>query len=226
MVRSLFLFLFFLLLIPRESYALIPYTKPPKAEVDAAAKSCMETGKSADETKYTCPSGSIQQNDGKTLSQQAYTCAAKMSLSFSAIDEAAKKWVAELQKQREPDFNVWSADIDKTFAELNDTYFSVCKITTFTMGDSAWEVACVKTFDFFPESECAKLARQKADAWRNAWYILAAKGIAKNTQNDKDEFVDRKKTKYSELINKWNSYKRIVANSVAKMTAYIRSPVK
>jgi hypothetical protein len=58
-----------------------------------------------------------------------------MSLSFYAIDEAAKKWVAQLQKQREPDFNVWSADIDATFTELNDTYFSVCKMTTWTMGD-------------------------------------------------------------------------------------------
>jgi hypothetical protein len=226
MIRNILIFLILFFYFLTESYALIPYTKPPKAEVDAAAKACMETGKSTDETKYICPDGSFQQRDGKVLSQQAQTCAAKMSLSFSAIDEAAKKWIAELQKQREPDFNVWSADIDKTFAELNDTYFSVCKTTTFSTPDNPQELACAKTFDFFPESECMKLARQKADAWRNAWYILAAKGIAKNAQNEKDEFVDRKKTKYSELINKWNSYKRIVANSVAKMTAYIRSPVK
>jgi hypothetical protein len=79
---------------------------------------------------------------------------------------------------------------------------------------------------FFPETTCDNIARKKAEAWKNAWYILAAKWIAKNAQNNKDEFVDKKKTKYSELVNKWNSYKRIVSNSVSKMTAYIRSPVK
>ena len=226
MIQKFLLVLSLFLLSYGSIYALIPYAKPWTTEINDAAKSCMTTGKPSDPTKYACPEWSNEKNSAKALSQQAYTCAAKMSLSFYAIDEAAKKWVAQLQKQREPDFNVWSADIDATFTELNDTYFSVCKMTTWTMGDPPWEVACVNTLKFFPESECKKLARQKADAWRNAWYILAAKWIAKNAQNEKDDFVDRKKTKYSELVNKWNSYKRIVANAVAKMTAYVRSPVK
>lgn len=212
--------------MPGALHAAIEYTKPTIDEITEAAKTCIETGKSADEEKYSCPVWSVQDQDGRPLSQQAVTCAVKMTLTFHAIDEAAKKWVAELQKQRNPDFNVWSTDIDATFGALRDTYNSVCKITTFTLWDTPREVACVKTLDYFPESTCLKLARKKADAWRNAWYILAAKGIAKNAQNEKDEFVDQKKTKYSELVNKWNSYKRIVANAVAKMTAYIRSPVQ
>lgn len=187
----------------------------------------METGKSEDETKYTCPGGGdFQKENSKVLTQQVYTCAAFMSLSFSAIDESAKKWMAELQKQRNPDFNVWSADIDMTFTELSDTYYAVCKLPNLTVAETQGDLPCARLYDFFPETTCNQLARQKADAWRNAGYILAAKGIAKNAQNDKDVFVDQKKTKYSELVNKWNSYKRIVANAVAKMTAYIRSPVQ
>jgi hypothetical protein len=65
-----------------------------------------------------------------------------MSLSFSAIDEAAKKWMAELQKMRNPDFNVWSADIEANFNELNDTYYSVCKFNNFTIGDGPDSKPC------------------------------------------------------------------------------------
>lgn len=227
MKRLLSSFLVVFILSAWNVEALVDYTKPTKDEIEAAAKACMETGKSEDETKYTCPEGgAFQKWNNKTLNQQVYLCAAKMALSFSSIDESAKKWMAELQNQRNPDFNVWSADIDTTFGELNDTYYSVCKTSNWTISDKDGNVSCAFMYDFFPESTCSNLARKKADAWRNAWYILAAKWIAKNAQNDKDVFIDQKKTKYSELVNKWNNYKRIVANAVAKMTAYVRSPVK
>lgn len=226
MIRKILTFLCILVVSIDETSALIEYTKPTKAEIDSATKVCLEKGKSNNEEKYTCPNGSYQKSDGRVLSQQVVTCGVKMALTFSAIDESAKKWMKELQNQRNPDFNVWSWDIDTTVQELNDTYSSVCKTITWTKRENDQEVACANTQDFFSETACDVIARKKSSAWKNAWYILAAKGIAKNAQNDKDTFVDQKKTKYSELINKWNSYKRIVGNAVAKMTAYVRSPVK
>lgn len=210
-------------------FAAIEYTKPTKEEVDIATKACMETGRSQNEEKYSCPEWVFQSTNDRILSQQVIGCSIKMSLTFASIDEAAKKWLIELQKQRNPDFTVWSDNIKAMVTApgwIRDTYISVCRTTTWTRPDNAWEVACAKTTDFLPETTCEKIALQKAEAWKNAGYILASKGIAKNAQNQKDEFIDRKKTKYSELIDKWNAYKRIVANAVSKFTNYTKSPVK
>ena len=168
MVRKIILLICILLATLNEASAVIQYTKPTKDEVDTATKVCLETGKSNNEEKFTCPNGTFQRSDGRVLSQQVITCDVKMSLHFSAIDESAKKWVKELQNQRNPDFNVWSADIETTVKELNDTYFSVCKTTTWTKRENDQEVACANTSDFFSESACDTIARKKSSAWMNA----------------------------------------------------------
>jgi hypothetical protein len=57
-------------------------------------------------------------------------------------------------------------------------------------------------------------------------YILASKGIAKSFQNDKDTHLDKVKSAYDLLREKWNSYTRMVGNAVSKFTAYIKEVVK
>lgn len=57
-------------------------------------------------------------------------------------------------------------------------------------------------------------------------YILASKGISKSFQNDKDKNLDKIKSAYDLIGDKWSHYKRIVSNAVSKFTAYIKEAVK
>jgi hypothetical protein len=67
---------------------------------------------------------------------------------------------------------------------------------------------------------------QKVKALQDMGYILASNGIAKSFQNDKDKQLDKIKSAYDLLLDKWNSYARIITNAVSKFTAYIKQAVK
>jgi hypothetical protein len=137
--------------------------------------------------------------------------------------------VKQIQPSREKDMNKWIEDIRlKTQSgpdNFHDQYFQVCSITNWTIGESG-KMGCAKTTDFFPETACKDIALKKVAALQNMGYILASKGIAKSFQNDKDVYMDKQKSVYDGLIDKWNVYKRRVGNAVSKFNAYIKQAVK
>ena len=155
-------------------------------------------------------------------------CSIQIALSFDAIDKKAKTWTKKLQTSREKEFNMWNENIQKEVygnEGFRDQYKQVCEITNWTIGETG-KVGCAKTTDFFPETACKNIVKKKSQALENMGYILASKGIAKSYQNDKDTFLDKQKTIYDGVLDKFNAYKRSVGNAVSKFTAYTRNAVK
>lgn len=201
--------------------------RPSKSEVISAAESCIKDGVPLDE-RYTCPIGNFQGTSAQTLTREKIECSIQMSLAFYKIDEESKIWTKQLQSSREKEFNVWNQNIGTTLYKKDgflEKYRSVCAIQNWTQWELG-EIGCAKTTDFFPETTCHDLAKKKTESLENIWYILASKGTGKAYQNEKDTYLDTQKTKYDVLIDKWNSYLRMVSISVQKFTKFIAEAVK
>jgi Tfp pilus assembly protein PilE len=169
MIRFFIFFILTFSFLEYASAAVPSYTRPTRTEIETATRACFEKGKPANE-KYKCPAGNYTDSTSQILSQEIVECSIQMSLSFSAIDEAAKKWAEELQKQREPDFNKWNESIKQdVLAEsgsLRDQYLSVCNLTNWVNYEPNY--GCARSTNRFPEAVCRDIAIAKAAAWRNA----------------------------------------------------------
>ncbi len=201
--------------------------RPSQAEVISATDSCIKNGTPLDE-RYTCPVGNFQDTSQQALTREKIECSIQMSLAFYKIDEESKIWTKQLQSSREKEFNVWNQNINTTLYKKDgflEKYRSVCNIKNWTQWELS-EIGCAKTTEFFPETTCHDLAKKKTESLENIWYILSSKGTGKAYQNEKDTYLDTQKTKYDVLIDKWNSYLRMVSISVQKFTKFIEEAVK
>ena len=180
--------------------------------------------------KYTCPIGDFSLESSLSLSKERIECGIQIALSLAKIDEEADKWTQGLQKQRNPDVNVWFKEINNTTTQWDTSfekkYQEVCSLTGWTISEDGKWLGCAKTTDFFPETACKDIAASRVTALQNIGYILASQGIAKAYQNDKDTSIDTVKTAYDTLLWKWGEYVRMISNAVSKFTAYIKNAVK
>jgi hypothetical protein len=65
--------------------AAAPY-KPSVAEVEAAAKPCLENNPPLDD-RYSCPVGDFSDGTGRGLTKEMVECSIQIALSFDAIDK-------------------------------------------------------------------------------------------------------------------------------------------
>lgn len=194
-----------------------------KTEYETKTESCLEARSARNEssiTEYICPSGDTSLESSLPLTRDRICGSIYVQTDFAKIDQDAMKWAEKLQDTRNTNIESWILDIRKMTEEYRKKYIAVCDISLF-------QKACNPTgSDVFPETICQDLARQKALAWENMGYILAGQGVAKTYQNDKDTFIDKTKTKYAKIADKWNRYLRIFDTAVSKFTAYIKKAVK
>jgi hypothetical protein len=199
------------------------FSAETKTEAQTKTDACIEARKSRTETsitEYVCPSGDFFLGSTLPLSEERICGSIYVQIEFAKIDKKALEWTEKLQDTRNVNIESWIADIRKKTEEFGSGYTAICSITKMR------EACGVSTTDFFPETICTDLAAQKARAWENMGYILAGRGIAKNYQNDKDTFIEKTKTKYSKISEKWNQYLRVFDTAVSKFTAYIKKTVK
>jgi hypothetical protein len=218
-------------LISQEIYAAPPIYRPGLVEIEAAAKPCLPGGSGIPiNDKYTCPIGDFSEGSSLSLSEERIKCSIQIALSLESIDKKAGLWTKQLQSSREKDVNKWIEDIRLKTKDAPESfanqYAEVCSITGWTISEDGKWLGCAKTTDFFPETACKDIIGKKVIALQNMGYILSSKGIAKSFQNDKDVHLDKVKSAYDLLRDKWNSYTRMVGNAVSKFTAYIRGAVK
>ena len=211
-------------------YAAVIY-RPSLQEIEAAAKPCLPGWNGiAINDKYSCPVGDFSAGNSIGLTKERVECSIQIALSLEAIDKKSELWVKQLQTSREKDVNTWIDTIRKrTKSEadsFNNQYSEVCSLTGWTISEDSKWLGCAKTTDFFPETACKNIVTQKVTVLQNMGYILASKGIAKSFQNDKDKNLDKIKTAYDLIGDKWSNYKRIISNAVSKFTAYIKEAVK
>ncbi len=205
--------------------------RPSLKEVAEAAKPCLPGWNGiAINDKYSCPVWDFSAGNSIWLTKERVECSIQIALSLEAIDKKSALWAKKIQSSREKDINKWIDDIriqTKTAEDsFNNQYNEVCSLTGWTIRDDGKWLGCAKTTDFFPETACRDIVSRKVTALQNMWYILASKGIAKSFQNDKDKNLDKIKSAYDLIGNKWSQYKRIVSNAVSKFTAYIKEAVK
>lgn len=217
--------------ISQEIYAATPIYRPGLVEIEAAAKPCLPWGSGIPiNDKYACPVGDFSNGSNLSLREERIKCSIQIALSLESIDRKAALWTKELQSSREKDINKWIDNIRIKTKDapdsFNNQYTEVCSLTGWTISEDGKWLGCAKTTDFFPETACRDLIEKRVIALENMWYILASKNIAKSFQNDKDAHIDKVKSAYDLLRDKWNSYTRMVSNAVSKFTAYIKEVVK
>ncbi len=217
-------------LMAHETYAVSIY-RPGLVEIEAAARPCLPWGSGIPiNDTYTCPLWESSLGNSLPLTQERITCSIQIALSLVKIDAEADIWTQGLQKQRNPDAEVWFKEIrNKTTGwdtSFEKKYQEVCSLTGWTISEDGKWLGCAKTLDFFPETACKRIVASRVTALQNMGYILASQGIAKSYQNDKDTTLDKVKTAYDTLLWKWSEYVRMISNAVSKFTAYIKNAVK
>ena len=203
-----------------------------KKEVTEKTEVCWKAyqeGKEASITDAVCPSGNFFRDSGITLTKEKVCGSIAIQLSFKEVDTKALIYMKKLQDTRNPVVTSWTEDIRKTIRWYRengttstgfvDNYMSACNIATFVK-------FCAETTNFFPETTCTDRAEMKARAWENMGYILAGRWVAKSFQNGKDTYMDKTKTAYDTLREKWTQYQEMFGNAVSKFTAYIKNAVK
>ncbi len=232
MYRLLFLSIFFVIILWwAPIYSAPTIYRPSLKEVEDAAKPCLPWWNGiAINDKYTCPIGDFVAGNGERLLKEKIECSIQIALSFEAIDKKTALWAKQLQSSREKNIDVWINNIGIQTKTAEDSfmnqYSEVCNLTGWTISPDGKWIGCAKTMNFFPETACRDIVNQKVSALQNVWYILASKGIAKSFQNDKDKNLEKIKSAYDLIGDKWSQYKRIVSNAVSKFTSYIKEVVK
>ena len=84
----------------------------------------------------------------------------------------------------------------------------------------------ISSTETYPQSMCINKAIQKSQAWYNMGIILMGEGIAKAKQNSKDTFVDKIKTKYSAIIDKYTLYSLIAGKAISNLTALPKKTIQ
>jgi hypothetical protein len=85
----------------------------------------------------------------------------------------------------------------------------------------------LQTTDTYPQwFDCSRLAQGKIQALENLTALLAANGIAKWYENDKDKFINQVKGKYKTLVVKLADYMKLVSTAVSKLDTYLTNTIR
>lgn len=219
--------------------------------IHAKIQQCIEARKNRNEASlndpsndFYCPSGNFSIQDNQAITDWRIAMQIGISMLFSAIDYDALTKICEMRESRETDPMVWQKWINETFlTSANDEtkwdspdksvlsrYRELCdnggvnimNIVNANSEGKRW----ISNMSSFPESLCLKRAEQKSKTWANVGYILMNEGIAKWYQNDKDKYIDKVKTKYDTVREKFHTLLEYIDKSTANLTNLIKKAVK
>ncbi len=206
-------------------------------EVGAKIQQCLdarENKKEASITEFYCPSGDFSYEDSRILDNRTLPYHVAVSLFFAEIDKDALSYMCDLREMREKDPMKWTEDarkkIEITGNEENlsfaERYNAVCSFSFIADRINTPEKEWIGTTETYPQSICQRIAVTKAQAWSNMSTILMGDGIAKSWQNDKDDFVEKVKGKYTVVYDKYLRYKRIAERAIKGLTALAKDTIR
>ncbi len=184
-------------------------------------------------TDFTCPSGDYNTSDRPHTDEVlAYQLA--VATVFAAIDEDALKYSKSLQCMRERDPIKWTETNrivihgDGASVEwYSQKYHDICDETFIIRLINTPTQKYIKSTDFAPQwFDCKDLADAKVQALDNLTALLAANGIGKWYENDKDKFITQVKGKYKTLIVKLADYMKLVSTAVSKLDTYLTNTIR
>jgi len=194
------------------------FKKELRSEAVSAISECIEARDKNQEasinnpeTGHICPSGDYWNDDQMVVSTWTLAYNITAAIAFIKIDEKAKEYTKSLQCSRNPDATAWIEDIRKTIDGTSDKewyadeYIKICNIAYMTsiLNDTEFNGPFIQTTSTFPQSICNYRAKARAKSLRDISHILMSDGLAKWYQNDKDNYVDKIKGKYKELLEKF-----------------------
>jgi hypothetical protein len=188
------------------------------------------------ETDYTCPSGDYNA-DARPHTREILSYQIAVATVFAAIDEDAFRYSKSLQCMRERDVMKWDQTNSivihgdgNSVAWYEQKYQAVCQIWYIEKllampEDRSKEF--IQTTEAYPQwFDCSRLAKQKVQALDNLVALLAANGIGKWYENDKDKFITQVKGKYRTLIVKLVDYMKLVSTAVSKLDTYLTKTIR
>ncbi len=190
--------------------------------------------KEASITDFYCPSGDFTYADGRPLDKDTIPYHISVALLFSEIDKDALSYMCDLRELRKKDAVEWTEDLRKNLEltgppESNPfavRYRQVCNFSYIADRINTDNKKWVVSTETYPQSICQRLADKKALSWDIMGKILMWEGISKWAQNEKDEFMDKVKWKYTSIYDKYLRYKRIAERAIKWLTALAKETIR
>ena len=192
---------------------------------------------------FYCPEGEYSAYDKSRYTDEKIAYEVAVSVLFQDIDTDVEKSLKTFQESRETDAATWvtskstflyGADVANG-GWVRDKYLTVCSEKPGESGIYSGRVRKIvaqwlngkpSNLESFPDTYCREIAKKKTQAWGNMAQILAHQATSKWFQNSQDRYMEKVKSIYDGLLDKWNEYKRIFTQAVTKLSAYIKTAVK
>lgn len=192
--------------------------------------------KEASITTFSCPSGSMFVDDFQGITSERMAYRIGVATMFQYIDENALAFARSLQCIRERDPIKWYNSTIQVLGGWSvqwyaDRYREVCslsRIQQLLIEPTYWAISkekIITTTETFPY-DCDTIANKKILALENLITLLQNKGIEKSFQNDKSQFMESVKTRYSGLVEKFSRYFRSMGQAVSKLDSYLRRTIQ
>lgn len=226
-------------------------TEATPDDIHGKIKQCVEARKKRNEASlntswsdFYCPSGNFSIQDNQAINDWRIAMQIGISVLFAAIDYDAMVKICELRESRISDIIQWQNEINTTFSSSESDeakedssdksilarYNKLCanggvNIMNIVNANSEGKKWIDSTLSF-PEWLCRERAKQKVKMWTNLSYILMNEGIAKWYQNDKDTFLDKIKTKYDVVREKFHALLEYIDKSTMNLTNLTKKTVQ
>lgn len=205
---------------------------PSNSELTGKIDQCIEARSGKWEspnsiTEFVCPQGNSWASNDQSITSEtlAYNIAA--NLAFNKADKDIKKYMQELQKNREPDPTKWIENIRSCTDKITSIYDNICNFWVLEKRlNENKDKIYIKTTSTYPQDLCKSLAKKKIQWWYNLGTIMMSDGIAKNKKNSTDKWATEVKWAYAKILADWHNYQKILARAAGKMTGYNKQIVK
>ncbi len=174
-------------------------------------------------TEFTCPQAEMFNENKQEINNETLAYLIAVNISFNRVDTDIKKYMQQLQKNREADPIKWIETINICTEKIVNIYSGICTfgILEAKLNENI-ENQRIQTTNVYPQTLCTNLANKKAQWWRYFQNIMMSDGISKNQKNSTDTWATEVKWAYARVLGNWHTYQKILARAVSKMTGYTK----
>lgn len=210
----------------------IPDELPSNSELSGKIDQCIEARSGKWEspnsiTEFVCPQGAMWASNNQSITNETLAYNIAVNLAFNKADKDIKKYMQELQKNREPDPTKWMENIRSCTDKIASIYDKICSFWSLekVLNENKDKIY-IQTTNTYPQELCRVLAKKKKEGWYNLGTIMMSDGIAKNKKNSTDTWVTEIKWVYAKVLADFHDYQKILARAAGKMTGYNKQIVK